>query len=76
MRVAMFSSKPYDHPFFDALNHEYELVYLEPHLTAQTAILADGCQAVCCFVNDTLASGIGRLGHHAYSNALRRLQQC
>lgn len=54
MRIAMFSSKPYDHTFFEAVAGDHEIVYLEPHLTEKTSILADGCQAVCCFVNDTL----------------------
>lgn len=54
MRVAFFSSKPYDHTFFDPLKGDHELVYLEPHLNVTTAVLANGCQAVCCFVNDTL----------------------
>lgn len=58
MRIAMFSSKPYDHMFFDALNHEHQFVYLEPHLNLSTVILAEGCEAVCCFVNDTLNSEV------------------
>ncbi len=55
MRVAVFSSKPYDQAYLDAANAgRHELVYLTPHLTAQTLVLASGCQAVCCFVNDQL----------------------
>lgn len=54
MRVAFFSSKPYDHMFFDPKKGDHEILYLEPHLNATTAVLAEGCQAVCCFVNDTL----------------------
>ena len=56
MKVAVFSTKPYDRRFLDAANHEgrHELVYFEPRLIAQTARLAEGYDAVCVFVNDVL----------------------
>src|SRR3569832_693633 len=56
MRVAFFSAKPYDRAFFQAaaLSHRHELVFLEPHLNQETAILAAGFPAVCVFVNDQL----------------------
>jgi len=56
MKVAFFSAKTYDRESFDAINQpqRHELLYLEAHLNATTAILAQGCQAVCAFVNDTL----------------------
>jgi D-lactate dehydrogenase len=58
MRTAVFSTKPYDKQFLDAANqqagHPHELIYLEPRLTADTARLAEGCDAVCAFVNDVL----------------------
>ncbi len=55
MKVAVFSSKPYDQQHLDQANEgRYELVYFEAHLTPQTATLAQGFDAVCCFVNDTL----------------------
>jgi len=54
MRVAMFSTKPYDRRSFEERNvaHAHEITYLEPRLSAQTASLADGFPAVCLFVND------------------------
>ncbi|MGZ4359876.1 MAG: 2-hydroxyacid dehydrogenase, partial [Gaiellaceae bacterium] len=54
MRVAVFSSKPYDRRFLDEANeHErHDLVYLEPRLDPQTARLADGFPGICVFVND------------------------
>jgi D-lactate dehydrogenase len=60
MRIAFYSAKPYDRAFFDAANagHGHELVYLEPRLTASTAPLAAGHEAVCAFVNDELDAGI------------------
>jgi len=58
MRTAVFSTKPYDREFLgranDALDTPHDLVFLEPRLTADTARLAEGCPAVCAFVNDVL----------------------
>lgn len=55
MKVAVFSTKPYDRHFLDAANaaHAHELVYLEPLLSSNTASLTAGFPAVCLFVNDT-----------------------
>ena len=55
MRVAMFSSKPYDRRSFDARNATYghELHFLEPRLGPDTAALARDFPAVCLFVNDS-----------------------
>ena len=53
MRIAVFSSKPYDIDSLERANADvHELVYLEPRLTEATAPLAQGCEAVCLFVND------------------------
>jgi D-lactate dehydrogenase len=56
MRVAVFNTKPYDREFLSAANAagRHELVFLEPLLSSVTAKLAEGCRAVCVFVNDTL----------------------
>lgn len=56
MKVAVFSTKPYDRRFLEAANadHGHELVFFEPHLTCDTAILASEFPAVCVFVNDLL----------------------
>lgn len=54
MRVAVFSSKPYDRQFLQAANDgRHQLIFLEPRLDATTAA-AEGAQAVCAFVNDHL----------------------
>lgn len=65
MKVAVFSTKPYDRRSFDAANerHSHELYYLEPHLTAETTILARGFPAVCAFVNDVLDATVLRSLH-------------
>lgn len=56
MRVAVFAAQPYDREFLTRANagHGHELEFLEPNLDARTAGLADGCAAVCVFVNDRL----------------------
>ena len=56
MKVAVFSSKPYDEEFLKAFNQPFghELVFIENKLRADTAALAAGTPAVCGFVNDVL----------------------
>lgn len=67
MRVAVFSTKPYDRTFLEAANqaHGHELVFLEPRLAPSTAPLAGGFPAVCVFVNDQVnAAVLERLSQH------------
>lgn len=56
MRVAVFSTKPYDRQYLSETNvaFRHELVFFEPKLDLTTALLADGFPAVCVFVNDKL----------------------
>ena len=55
MKVCMFSSKPYDQTYFDLVNEGcFDITYLTPHLNETTVLLAQGCNIVCCFVNDVL----------------------
>lgn len=66
MKVAVFSSKPYDRDFLGAANRDsgepHELLFLEVHLDEATAPLAGGSGAVCAFVNDRVdAQAIQRL---------------
>jgi D-lactate dehydrogenase len=60
VRIAVFSTKPYDRQALDTANrdHHHELVYFEPRLTAATAPLAHGFDGVCPFVNDELSSTV------------------
>ncbi|HYU42825.1 MAG TPA: hypothetical protein VEQ84_11815 [Vicinamibacteria bacterium] len=53
MRVAVFSSKPYDVTFLTAANRVrgHDLLFLEPRLAKETAALASGLPAICAFVN-------------------------
>ncbi len=65
VRIAVFSSRSYDRRFLTEANgrHGHELTFLEPRLDATTAALAEGHDAVCPFVNDTLdAEVLARLG--------------
>jgi D-lactate dehydrogenase len=54
MKVSIFSTKSYDRQFFTAANiqHQHELIFLEPRLNRQTASLATNTNAICIFVND------------------------
>ncbi len=56
MRIAVFSTKSYDREFLLAANATagHELRFLEPRLTGETCLLADGFPVVCAFVNDQL----------------------
>ena len=56
MRLALFSTKPYDEQFFAAANErfDYDIDYFEARLEKATASLAAGFPAVCAFVNDRL----------------------
>lgn len=62
MRVAVFSTKPYDRLFFDAANaaHGHQLVYHEARLTERTVALLDDAEAVCPFVNDRIDAEVLR----------------
>jgi D-lactate dehydrogenase len=53
-KIAMFDTKPYDKVWFDRENKKYEIVYIESRLNHKTAKLAEGCDAVCAFVNDRI----------------------
>lgn len=55
-RIAFFDTKPYDKIFFDEANkeHSFDIKFLLPHLTHETAELARGFDAVCAFVNDRI----------------------
>lgn len=81
MKIAFFSTKPYDRRFFEATNQGlndsgdgHELRFFEPRLTPETAKLADGYQAVCVFVNDTLDAAV--LGQLASQGTVLILLRC
>lgn len=65
MRIAVFSSKPYDIEYFRAANERYgfEISFLEPRLTRDTVALAEGFPVVCPFVNDQLDAEVLKALH-------------
>lgn len=56
MRVAVFSTKPYDRRVLEAANAAlpapHAMTWIEARLDPATARLAEGCEAACLFVND------------------------
>jgi D-lactate dehydrogenase len=60
MKIIFFSSKEYDREFF--INSPYkeghELEFLDVPLNKQTAVLAEGYNVACIFVNDTADAGV------------------
>ena len=56
MKTAVFSARRYDRTMLAQANAGagHALRFLEDRLSAATAILAEGCEAVCVFVNDTV----------------------
>jgi D-lactate dehydrogenase len=66
-KVAVFSTKAYDRDFLTTANydHEHDLIFFEPRLDRETALLAKHCDTVCLFVNDVAdAITLDRLASH------------
>jgi D-lactate dehydrogenase len=58
MKIAFFGTKPYDRTWFEPLSKEYghQILFIQGLLTMDTIPLAQGCGAVCVFVNDKVDS--------------------
>lgn len=56
MKIAVFSTKPYDREYLDKFNieNEHELIYFDAPLNTDTTNLAIGFEGVCIFVNDKI----------------------
>ncbi|WP_374358074.1 2-hydroxyacid dehydrogenase [Pseudoduganella danionis] len=59
MKLAVYSAQPYDRRFLDEARQNFagggvDAVYFSDALTLDTIPLAQGCTAVCVFVNDQL----------------------
>jgi len=65
MKIAVYSSKPYEKPFLDTANAGagHELIYLDARLCAATADLARGASAVSIFVGDDASAPVLRALH-------------
>ena len=60
MKIAFFDTKPYDRPAFEKYGKEngLDIRFFETRLTEETAALAEGCEVVCVFVNDTVNAAV------------------
>lgn len=68
MKTAVFSARRYDKTLLARANQDagHELRFFEDRLTLASASLAEGCEAVCVFVNDSVdaqvLAALGRQG--------------
>ncbi|WP_026950282.1 2-hydroxyacid dehydrogenase [Algoriphagus mannitolivorans] len=62
MKIAFFSTKSYDRESFEnhVVDFKHEISFLEVRLDLTTLSLAEGHQAICTFVNDTIHEDILR----------------
>jgi len=62
VKIAIFSTKPYDREALVAANrrHGHDLSFFEARLQPSTAGLAHGFEAICPFVNDELSAPVIR----------------
>lgn len=60
MKIAFFSTKPYDRIWFEPMGKEYgfEIHFYEVPFHEETVYLAKGFDAVCIFVNDYVNAGM------------------
>jgi len=61
MKIAFFSTQPYDKEYFERYNPRQEIIFFEAQLNEQTVKLAKGSNAVCVFVNDRLNEKVIKL---------------
>lgn len=55
MKIAFFSTLPFEQTWFDQYAGHHHITYISQTLTRETAYLAEGNEAVCAFVNDDLS---------------------
>ncbi|MGZ8524390.1 MAG: 2-hydroxyacid dehydrogenase, partial [Chitinophagaceae bacterium] len=58
MKIAFFSTQPYDKEYFERYNQQHAITFYKAPLNEQTVNLAKGCDAVCAFVNDKLNASV------------------
>lgn len=66
IKIAFFDTKPYEREWFERIGDDrgVQFRWLDSRLGRDTAVLADGCDAVCAFVNDDIdAEVLGALQH-------------
>ncbi len=59
-KIAFFDTKPYDRDMFDEINRDYgyDIQYHKFNITADNAVLAEGFDVVCVFVNDIVSAEV------------------
>lgn len=75
MKLAVFSAKSYDRHYLSAANEpdgspRHDLAFHAAALSGETAPLAQGADAVCAFVNDTLSAQVLDMLHRQGVKAL------
>ncbi|WP_316811040.1 2-hydroxyacid dehydrogenase [Pedobacter heparinus] len=68
MKIAVFSTCQYDEEFLSRFNTGHELSFFTVPLTGDTARLADGFDAICVFVNDSINAAVL---NHLHENGLK-----
>ena len=60
IKVAFYDTKAYDKPSFEYYGEKnaIQFHFLETKLNEDTAALAEGCDAVCVFVNDCVNAAV------------------
>jgi D-lactate dehydrogenase len=60
MRIALFSGRAYERPWFERANEAFahDIRWFVPRLTTDTVPLVDGAEAVSCFVHDELGAAV------------------
>jgi len=75
IKIAFFDVKEYDRQSFQVENQNYlfDIIYYDTKLSEDTVLLADGCDAVCVFVNDLINEAVidGLVKHGVRLIALR-----
>lgn len=58
--IAFFDAKPYDREIFNEVNRNYkfEIKYFKFNITPDNAVLAEGADVVCAFVNDMISEEV------------------
>jgi len=58
MKITFFDTHRFERNVFEqanaALGNPHEFTFTEARLTAETAVIAQGCPAICVFVNDAV----------------------
>jgi D-lactate dehydrogenase len=64
MKIAFYSTHKFEKEIFQQeAGDKHQLVWLEAQLSDSTAMLAQGCEAVCIFVNDDASENVLRKLH-------------